>query len=635
MEQIDLKLISSDQGVDKKVLEVYEYLKIYKEASARIAWIENYGKNWDAIENKIWTGKEEKAMEKEGQIPLSISKCAKGVQGSCAIVTDQKPEMKFFPIGSGDLYVAELLKRGFDVIWEKNEGSDVVYDLSESVKIGAHGFLYIKLDKSKNPFGTIVIDEETPDDIYWDKDSRKRDYSDTHLIKAKPRTLEYIKENYPDVKEDDLYFLPVEKNDDETSSGITTGDNYAEGTSEPDSIDPDVKARQKIIWEIEAWLLKTYKEDWAVEIDEDGKPKVSMLKLKDDQKPNDLLNDNQKHWPRIRTKRVQRIIVGKKLVSEKINPEGEDADGDPVINLVGLKGQRTRTAYAMSDTDYARDLNKSKCKRRIQAIHAASHLINAPLWWLEGVEWTGNPGTPGSHAKVSKNTAIPAIGRVPSGALDIGHYMRLEERDDQEIDEIYNMQDVMKGKMPKGQEQVSGKLVLALQDLGGMMNKPFLRRLESTLVRAAKVVVSMMFKHWQRYMWERLLEDEERLSFAPEGTDEEKELMEIQEGNYDQETEIKEKIAAKWEKAIELIRPKDINQSPGLSLIDLDVKITAGSSMPTNRIAKGQMSIEYVNAGIYDAEAALEYVDDPNKDKIVARLKKRQEAEIKAGMMKK
>jgi len=136
-------------------------------------------------------------------------------------------------------------------------------------------------------------------------------------------------------------------------------------------------------------------------------------------------------------------------------------------------------------------------------------------------------------------------------------------------------------------------------------------------------------------MWERLLEDEEKISFAPEGTKEGKELSELQEGNFEQEDEIKQKIAKKWEAALELIRPRDPLQQPGLSLIDLDVKITAGSSMPTNRIAKGQLAIEYVKAGIYDAEAALEYVDDPMKEEVVERLKVRQEAELKAGVTRK
>jgi hypothetical protein len=39
-------------------------------------------------------------------------------------------------------------------------------------------------------------------------------------------------------------------------------------------------------------------------------------------------------------------------------------------------------------------------------------------------------------------------------------------------------------------------------------------------------------------------------------------------------------------------------------------------------MAKEQIAIEKMTAGMYDAEAALEYADDPMKDKVVARLKK-------------
>ena len=68
--------------------------------------------------------------------------------------------------------------------------------------------------------------------------------------------------------------------------------------------------------------------------------------------------------------------------------------------------------------------------------------------------------------------------------------------------------------------------------------------------------------------------------------------------------------------------------------MDLDVTMTAGSSMPTNRMAKLEVAIEMVGAGIYDRQAALEYVDDPNKELIVARMAKADEALAQAEMMK-
>ena len=91
-------------------------------------------------------------------------------------------------------------------------------------------------------------------------------------------------------------------------------------------------------------------------------------------------------------KRVQRIIVGKHLVSEKTNPEGEDADSQPLMTIIGMKAQRTRSSYAMSKTNYARDINREKNKRRIQAIHAASHLIAHNVMRKDKTLWTRRQG---------------------------------------------------------------------------------------------------------------------------------------------------------------------------------------------------------------------------------------------------
>jgi len=635
MEKIDLDLIQSDQTTDKKVLEVYEYLKAYKDCKERTDWLDRRKKwGWDIVENIIWDSDEEKAMKDEGQIPFPINKCVEGIRGSSAILTAQNPGLNFNPIGSGDLYIAELFKRGFDLVWDMNEGSDINYDVVEEVEVGGHGWFNVRLDKSKSPFGSIVIEEDDPEDIYFDKNARKRDYSDTHIIKAKLRSRAYIKEEYPEIADKDLYFSPTSKEDDEKSSGVTGEDNYTIDAS-ADSISAEIKSKQKVIWEIEAKMRRIVKEDWVAWIDEGNQLQTAKLEPGADISS---LPEGRKHWPRKVLKREYLVIVGKKIVSSQMNPHGEDSDGDPVLNLIGLKGQRTRSAYAMSKTNYAGPINKEKAKRRIQTIHAASHLINSPLYFWEGTEWSGHPGTPGSHAKLSINNPNPP-GRVSSGAVDVMQLVRLEEKADQEIQDIYEVQEVDKGKPPKGNEKVGWQTVSLLQQGSSTMSGPSRRRMESALVRLAKVVVSMMLKHWQRYMWERLLEDEERFNFAPEGTQEFKQKQEFAEegqapSQEDPMEEVRQKIAAKWEAALEKIRPKDFSQPPGMSLIDIDVKITAGSSMPTNRIAKGQMAIEYVKSGIFDAEAALEYIDDPNKEKIVERLKRKAESEQQAAMMK-
>jgi hypothetical protein len=644
MENIDIDLITSDQSVDPKVQEVYELLKIYRDADARGKWLERRKEAWKAIENEMWDEKDEKAMTEKGQVPLVINKCVEGVQGKCAIMTHQKPTAQFLPIGSGDLYAAELLKRAYDYIFIKNEGNDVIYECTEEYAIGAHAFLNISVDKATNPFGNIVFEEDPPDDIYWDKDSRKRDYSDTHLIKAKMRSRQYIKDKYGELKDRDIYFAPFSKEDDSKSTGVSGEDNYAVGPDDP--LPDDVKSKQKIIWEIKAWLLKIVEEDWIFRIGPDGEPVPEKLELGEGQSLKDLVNFKAEvphlkndstayYWRRSMQKRILRVIVGKKMISEEENPYGVDREGYPQIDLIGMKAQRTRSSYCMSATNYALPINKEKNKRRSQAIYIASMNTDAPIVRPHDAKWEGKKGTPGAELILAKNAPFQPYRLQTGGAVEASVLFNLEQKADEELNDAYKILDVMKGKIPPGSGQIAGKTVLALQDFGGVMNSPDIRKLESALIRHAKVVIALALKHWPRQMWERLLEPEEILDFAPENTDEARELEGIEDDQEEEKEGITQRIQQKWAEALDLVRPKDMDQPPGLSLIDLDVKIVAGSGQPTNRIAKMEMAIELVKGGIYDPEAALEYVDDPNKDKIIERMKNAAEMAMQNELMKK
>jgi len=617
---IDPKLLDK-ANVAPEVAEVYIYLKIYMDQKARKDWIMRRDTAWDAIENKILTDKDLEELKKVGQEKLTINKCNKGVQGSCAIATDQKPEIKYFPVGSSDLYVAEMMKRASDLVWAKNEGNDVLYDVCEESKVGGIGFFGARHNPSKGIFGRIEIFEEPPDDIYWDADSRKRDLSDTNLIKAKLRTKSYIKENYEGITDEDLSFESGAKDETSTSSGVTKGDNYAEGPSDqtPDQ-QSAVYQEPENVWEIDAWMLKREREHWTVEITDTGEIETKQVTDPDEIEEAKALpkNGRKQYWPRLMEKRYNRIIVGKKLISEKVNPNGVDNDGDPILNLISIPHQRTRSSYPMSPTNYAVPINREKIKRRLQFQFAASQNINAPIIQPANVKWSGNPGTPGTTAEVPTTAPFQPY-RLQSGALDIARFIELEKLSDIDIDDQYDLPDVMKGKIPENQENMSGRLGLALQDTAGMMSKPFIRKEESALTRLGKIIMALILQNWPRQMWDRLLEDDEK---APEGSKEESQLGDMDEEDQD---EIKAIVVKKYWDALEKIRPADPTKPAGIDIIDVDVRVTAGSSMPTNRMAKAAMAIEKVKVGIYDAEAALEYENDPLRDKIIPRMKKAQQ----------
>jgi hypothetical protein len=232
------------------------------------------------------------------------------------------------------------------------------------------------------------------------------------------------------------------------------------------------------------------------------------------------------------------------------------------------------------------------------------------------------------------------VDRMSSGTGQTVHYLEIVAAAEKGIADQYDAPPVVKGEIPPGADP-SGRVVLALQDMAATVSKPKLGSLEGALVRLAKVNLAIMLKNWPREYWERLIEDDELSSWMPE-----KEKTQLIAGDEEQTgappgqmpeltDPSKQLISDRWRKALDLIRPADYSKPSGINLIDIDVKITAGSSMPTNRIAKEQIAGEKFKIGLYDRKAALEYSDDPKAEEIALRMDQADRAMAEAEQAKK
>lgn len=634
---IDIDKISSSDAAPE-VIEVYRLLKRYKEDADRVEWERDvYKRGWEVAWGKadaLWTEEERKAMTEKGQIPIAINDLAKGIQGASAVASANKPGINVKPIGSSDLYVAELLKRGFDYVWGQNEGNQVIFDGIKEAKTGSIGCFDVKWDEThvtKFAMGKIVIVSDNPLDYYFDKKSRRADKRDSHIIKAHLISREYAKENY-DVTDDDLDFRPIPDDDEpgKSSAGKPGEDEYARmesekkrdtGTNEDDEERADV-------WEIEAWLIKTVKEYWLLSVDGETSETHKFTFEKKAEADNALeqliaAEGTGKVVEKRIEKREQRIIVGKKLISSEFNPYGIDSDGDPVLPKILIPHDRAFNGFYTSPTYRGLEISRSRNKRRMQTIYVITKNIDAPIVTSSSYKWEKDK-THGDILVVGKDAPFPPQRLIPGTTS--AELMAMEQRDEAALNDEYDMNDVMKGKLPPGVD--SGKLVIALQDQAGMMSTPFIGVVEVTIERVAKVILALMLKYWPRKMWERLIEPEEVKTWQP---DKDKKI-DPQTGEAVQVQP--DVIEQKWRQALELIRPADPAQEPGIELEGLDVKIIAGSTMPTNRMAKASMAMEMAKAGIYDAEAALEYIDDANKDKVAARMRQKEQMMMQQEMMK-
>jgi len=643
MPDIDLISVKADNSVKPDVLEVYVSLSAYMGSVYREKWKTQRELAWKAVaESEIWTDEEKKEMTNKGQAPLSTAKLSKGVQGSAAIATANRPAVQVSPVGTGDLYVAELLKRGMYHIWDKNDGNGVVYDAVEEMKTAGLMFIDSRLNPSKGLYGKIEFEECDPLDFYFSPKSRKYDLSDTHIIKAILRTKKYIKDRYGDIPEDDLKFQrqpASDKEDEKKKSAGNDGDNYA--SDEKEHIPGSEELAPEEYWEIEAWMLKTVRENWIVQFGDDGKgsdpievrkmepeeyteieKRLKAEKQKIDPEGMTEVEPNKLYlWKRTLEKREQRVIVGKKLIEKSENPYGVDADGNPIIPIIARKHDRTLNGYPTCPTFKALPWAKEKSKARMQYNFAVSHMTSAPIREPIGCKWIGNPGSPDSRVIVPKDAAFPPD-RMSPGSMDVGLMLQREQAADADIQDIYDLQDVMIGKNPAGNEKMAWRAVWALQEAGGTMSQPHIRKVESAITQLGKTVIAIAIRHWPRQQWERLLEEDEWSRWMPEedkGRLEKESADQGGEFDIEKEPDVQEQIRQKWGRALELIETEKVD------LLKYDVSIHAGSSMPTNRMMKQQIAMDMVSAGIYDQQAALEYVDDPKKDEITARTKAMQQ----------
>jgi competence protein ComGF len=632
MSEIDLtKMQQSD--VVPGVLEVYKLLKKFKEDPDRTDWIDKvYKRGWEVAygeNDALWSKEEREAMIAKEQIPVAINDIAKGIQGSCALSTANKPGIQVKPIGSSDLYISELIKRGFDYVWQQNRGQEIIFDLVKECKTGSIGWLDIKFDDSKGKYGKIVLCSDDPLSYYFEKKSRRSDKSDSPIIKAHLVTKQYAKENH-DVVDEDLEFSPIDKEEEpgKSSSGKPGEDEYARAEKNKDTRTDD-KEEEPLVWEIEAWLIKQVKEYWLLTVNPDTAA-VEKFKFDTKKEQKDALDlaklhgdENAKTKDASVEKRILRIIVGKKLISEEENPYGLDSDGDPVVPKILMPHDRSFKGFYISPTYRAIEISKSRNKRRMQTIYVITKNIDAPIVMPTGAKWVNDPKH-GDQLEVPKDAAFAPQRLLPGTTSS--ELMAMESRDEMALNDEFDMNDVMKGKLPPGVD--SGKLVIALQDQAGTMTTPFIGTLEGVIEKAAKVILSLMLRHWPRELWERLIDEEEKTSWQPE----KQKKIDPQTGEVVPPDP--NDVSMKWLAALEMVKPSEPGKKAPLDLEGLDIKIQAGSTTPTNRMAKRLDAMEMVKAGVYPPEIALEYADDPLKDKAIAMLKQRQQAAQEAMMMK-
>jgi hypothetical protein len=602
---------AENPNYDPRVQQVYSYIRRVKETTARREWAEHAIKNRKFVKGEQWDDQEKAKLKASGMLDIVYNKILPTMRHSTAFVTASSPGFVVKPVGGGsDALLADVHRAVLEKIGADNYIEDVAYDVAWDAKVDGVGWFVLDTDETKLPVNSIRIRRGDPLNFIVDNNSNDKYYRDADFI---------------------IYMEKITRKEAASAYGLTPSQmsGFSDLPEENKSIDrededyddnvlgrrdPDDTQHEKPYY-IEAWLREEIRVPLVVNL-QTGAIEESDTKANATRRALQLTQMGESVKPIVRKeKRVRRvIIVGNKLISDTTNPVGKDAIGEPVIPFFPVPNVRIEGPCHMADVTSLRDPQKEKNKRRSQLIYYASVATNAPWVGEEGSfkpnkeYWERNAAVPAAileYAKTAKNAPKreqPA--RLPEA------YIHLETSSNAEIDDISGMNDAVKGVPPTS--DASGKMVLALQEFATMGFKPFLRQLETAMAMLGNGTLSAVRITWQ-------IPDLVRVQINPQV----EVALQIAPGMQSQDPmQMQMQMMALQElmqKSNEANQLAQVFYDPTVG--SFDVKVEAGSTMPANRMAKLEFALQMHAQGIYDAEAVLEYIDDPVKYDVLRRRK--------------
>ena len=564
-----------------------------------------------AFKGQVFTDSQEKAMENSGIPPVKVTKGTTNALRLASIMSANRPEIKAVPMGGGDGYIADLIGRAYKKIWEQSTGNRINFNailgaIKEGIdhfnvtseKYGMAGDVRIKI--SKIGAKKIYYGVDTPEDAVTEWTVR---------YFAKPISKEEAKDLY-NLKDDELYYEGAERPEDEDKDDGPTHDSAPGGRYDDSPSGSDTTEKKKEIWEIERCQLKKYgKKLWFDTVTQKAFPR-SDTPSKDNQAKILWITQypaegGPERFEPIDVKEydlLYSLVVGGKVIErDAVSPYGFDNIREPVDMIIPLINIPIGEVYPRGNMFFAIGPLQEVAKRRGQSIAMVAYQMGSPIVTKKGTvnldEWRANITKPREVIEADWGddpadkpyalyTALPDQSRV----------FALEDRANADVDDVFNLTPVLKGEAETG--RMSGRLAAMLKEFGMEGNSYLLTAAEWAYRKLGVCLVVIALREWPFRYWERLLEDEDYVK--------------------DDKGEKTDQLEPGYIKALELIRNKDV------SIIDYDIGIRPGSSLPANRMARLDMALELAREpvppdAIYDAEAVLNYLDDPQAKQVLKR----------------
>jgi len=269
-------------------------------------------------------------------------------------------------------------------------------------------------------------------------------------------------------------------------------------------------------------------------------------------------------------------IAGKTLLDERAAPFGLPyAKVDFIIDPLKFWGVTLQ--------QYIQSLQDNRVRRKNQISDNADRTANLREFYhkMSGYDPTKVKGVAGESIALSM---LPAQAIYQEQPRSLPPYI-LQDAQDSEmlIEKIAGWHEVMQGIMPKGSP--SGVAIGQLKESLGPRLRKATRHFDWFLTDLARKLID-------------LLEYEDPTTIF--------DVLDID----DQGNKVSKQISV-----------DDFLKSVSKE----NIRVVSGSTLPTSRMEKANLAIQYMQYGIYDQQAALTYLDDPLKDEIIQRTNREQQ----------
>jgi len=172
---------SSASSKDPDVLYTEETLEKYDQE--RELWSQKFIESNDFRNGKQWTKEQRQALEERGQAAIVINRMHPMIETAKAMLTSKRPQFRATGRDDSDRKVAKIFSDLFQWVWEKSSSDMELKQCIDDYYVGGLGYMYVyqnpHADMGKGEIGMKSIH---PLDVYVDPNSRDRYFKDAQHI---------------------------------------------------------------------------------------------------------------------------------------------------------------------------------------------------------------------------------------------------------------------------------------------------------------------------------------------------------------------------------------------------------------------------------------------------------------------